>query len=108
VTWQRLRIGVVAGALTVSAALAVYPRSQQGAAAAWWLVDLGLLALAVRGGRWARTLLTYTTTLGAVLFLLAGAAQLTSDARYFERGVALAVAAALLVLWSRRGTATAR
>jgi hypothetical protein len=92
---------LIAVALTVGAALAVYPSSEPGAAGFWWLLDMALLALSVRGRRWANNLLTYTTAFGALLFLAAGAAQLTTDARYFGRGIALTVAA-LLLLDTRR------
>ena len=96
------RAGLIAVALTVSAALAVYPSSEHGAAGFWWLVDMLLLVLTVRGRRWASNLLTYTTAFGAVLVLTAGAVQLTTDARYFGRGVALLFASLLLFNTRRR------
>lgn len=88
-------------ALTASAALAAYPRSALGAAACWWVVDVVLLALVVRGRRWAWRLLTYPTALGAVVFLAAGAGQLATNGRYFERGIALGLAALLLTRQGR-------
>ena len=96
----------IALALVASAALAVYPATEPGAASASLFVDLGLLWLAAHGRRWARALLLFTSAVAASVLVLAGVGQLDSDPRYFARGVFLA-AAVLLILWPRPNTAQA-
>jgi len=90
-------VGLVAVALATAQALAVYPNPGSGAAGLWLLVDLLLLAFAVRGRRWALNLLTAGTVFGALLFVTTGAFQVDQDSRYLWRGIALAVAAIPLV-----------
>jgi hypothetical protein len=94
---SRLRRTAIVAALTIAAMLAVYPAHDHGAASFWWVADMLLLFLTLRGHRWAGILLAFTTTVGAAVLLAAGAGQLSNDPRYFARGVALAVAALLLI-----------
>jgi hypothetical protein len=68
-------------------------------------VDLVLLVLASRGRQWALALLTAFTVLGALLFVTAGAFEVTSEPRYLFRGIAETLAALpLLHVW--RGART--
>jgi len=96
-TRTRLAVLPIAVALIVAWAFAVYPADERAASAFWLFVDLALLLLATHGRRWALNVLAYTSSVGAALFVLAGAGELASDPRSFLRGVALAVAAALLI-----------
>ncbi len=101
------RCVLIAAALTAGALLAMYPESDRGVAGFWWGVDTLLLLMAIRGRAWARTVLMLTTAFGAALFVVAGAGQLSAEPRYFERGIALTVAAVLLIQSRRASTESA-